>query len=60
MEVLLQKGTLPLPKISDPPLVMGKDKEWFCNFYRTPSHKTKDCFIFKNIIKDIVKKELLN
>ncbi|CAN6455436.1 unnamed protein product [Victoria cruziana] len=60
MEVLLQQGTLSLPKVSDPPPVMGKNNDHFCKFHRTPGHHTENCFVLKNIIQDAVDKELLN
>ncbi|CAN6487436.1 unnamed protein product [Victoria cruziana] len=42
MGVLLQRGTLVLPKVSDHPLVMGKDKDQFYKFYQALRHKTED------------------
>ncbi|CAN6454046.1 unnamed protein product [Victoria cruziana] len=60
MGVLLQRGTLSLPKVSDPPPVMGKNKDQFYKFHRAPGHQTEDCFVLKNIIQDAVDKELLS
>ncbi|CAN6444993.1 unnamed protein product [Victoria cruziana] len=60
MGVLVQRGTLTLPKVSDPPPVMGKFKDQFCKFHRAPGHLTEDCFVLKNIIQDAVDKELLS
>ncbi|CAN6472282.1 unnamed protein product [Victoria cruziana] len=60
MGVLMQRGTLTLPKVSDLLPVMEKFKDQFCKFHRAPDHQTEDCFILKNIIQDAVDKKLLN
>lgn len=60
MEFLLQKGTLVLPKVSDPPPIMGKDKDQFCKFHHLPKHMIEDCFDLNNIIQDTMDKELLD
>lgn len=59
MGVLLEKGTFVLPKVSDPPPIMGRDKDQFCKFYRAPGHKIEDCFVLKNILQDTIDKEFL-
>ncbi|CAN6462673.1 unnamed protein product [Victoria cruziana] len=53
-------GTLTLPKVSNPPPVMGKFKDQFYKFHIVPGHLTEDCFVLKNIIQDAVDKELLS
>ncbi|CAN6465911.1 unnamed protein product [Victoria cruziana] len=59
MGVLLQKGTLTLPKVSDLLPVKRKNKDQFCKYHRTPGHQTEDCFVLKNIIQDAVDNELV-
>ncbi|KAF3771632.1 hypothetical protein EJ110_NYTH59959 [Nymphaea thermarum] len=50
LEYLLTKGTIVLPKVSEPPKMMGVNKEKLCKFHRAPGHDTEDCFVLKNII----------
>uniref|UniRef100_A0A5K1BFC8 G-patch domain-containing protein n=5 Tax=Nymphaea colorata TaxID=210225 RepID=A0A5K1BFC8_9MAGN len=58
LEYLLAKGTIVLPKVSEPPKMMGGNKEKLCKFHRTPGHDTEDCFVLKNIIQDFINKDL--
>lgn len=60
MGVLLQRGTLVLPKVFGPPLVIEKDKDQFYKFHQASGNKIEDCFIIKNIVQDVIHKELLN
>ncbi|KAF3789441.1 hypothetical protein EJ110_NYTH18079 [Nymphaea thermarum] len=57
-EYLLAKGTTVLPKVSEPPKMMGGNKEKLCKFLRAPGHDTEDCFVLKNIIQDFINKDL--
>ncbi|CAN6440897.1 unnamed protein product [Victoria cruziana] len=41
MKVLLQRGILTLPKVSDLPPVMDKNKNQFCKFHRAAGHQTE-------------------
>ncbi|KAF3775157.1 hypothetical protein EJ110_NYTH51089 [Nymphaea thermarum] len=59
MHMLIERGTLFLPKVSNPPPMMGKNKEQFCKFHRAPRHDTEDCLILKNIVQDAVDKEII-
>ncbi|KAF3772064.1 hypothetical protein EJ110_NYTH58847 [Nymphaea thermarum] len=58
LEYLLTKGTIVLPKVSQPPKMMGVNKEKLCKFHRAPGHDTEDCFVLKNIIQDFINKDL--
>ncbi|KAF3773375.1 hypothetical protein EJ110_NYTH55459 [Nymphaea thermarum] len=58
LEYLLTKGTIVLPKVSEPPKMMGVNKEKLCKFHRAPGHDTEDCFVLKNIIQDLINKDL--
>jgi hypothetical protein len=59
MHMLMERGTLFLPKVSNPPPVMGKNKNHFCKFHRAPGHDTEDCLVLKNIVQDAVDKEII-
>ncbi|KAF3773261.1 hypothetical protein EJ110_NYTH55745 [Nymphaea thermarum] len=59
MHMLIERGTLFLPKVSNPPPMMGNNKEQFCKFHRAPGHDTKDCLELKNIVQDAVDKEII-
>uniref|UniRef100_A0A5K1GCD8 Retrotransposon gag domain-containing protein n=9 Tax=Nymphaea colorata TaxID=210225 RepID=A0A5K1GCD8_9MAGN len=59
MHMLIERGTLFLPKVSNPPPMMGKNKEQFCKFHRAPGHDTEDCLVLKNIVQDAVDKEII-
>ncbi|KAF3786371.1 hypothetical protein EJ110_NYTH25619 [Nymphaea thermarum] len=58
LEYLLAKGTIVLPKVSEPPKMMGGNKEKLCKFHPAPGHDTEDCFVLKNIIQDFINKDL--
>ncbi|KAF3773105.1 hypothetical protein EJ110_NYTH56146 [Nymphaea thermarum] len=58
LEYLLIKETIVLPKVSEPPKMMGVNKEKLCKFHRAPGHDTEDCFVLKNIIQDLINKDL--
>ena len=59
LEYMLSKGMVKLPKVADPPAVMGKWTEKFCKFHQTVGHDTEHCFVLKNIIQDCIDKNLL-
>ena len=48
-----------LPKVTDPPTIMGRFKEQFCKFHRAIGHDTENCFVLKNIVQDRVDKNIL-
>ncbi|KAF3776599.1 hypothetical protein EJ110_NYTH47762 [Nymphaea thermarum] len=58
LEYLLAKGTIVLPKVPEPPKMMGGNKEKLCKFHRAHGHDTEDCFVLKNIIQDFINKDL--
>ena len=58
LEFMLAKGLVKLPKVADPPTVMGRFTNQFCKFHRAVGHDTDHCFVFKNIVQDCVDKSL--
>ncbi|KAF3795176.1 hypothetical protein EJ110_NYTH05836 [Nymphaea thermarum] len=58
LEYLFAKGTIVLPKVSEPQKMMGGNKEKLCKFHRAPGHDTEDCFVLKNIIQYFINKYL--
>ena len=48
-----------LPRVADPPVVIGKMKDRFCKFHRAVGYDTENCFVLKNIIQDYIDKNLL-
>ena len=59
LEYMLTKNMIRLPKVVDPPVILGKFKEQFCKFHRAVGHDTEHCFVLKNIIQDCIDKNLL-
>ena len=59
LEYMLGSDMIKLPRVADPPVVMGKMKDRFCKFHRTVGHDTENCFVLKNIIQDYIDKNLL-
>ena len=59
LEYMLNNDMIKLPRLADPPAVMGKMKDRFCKFHRTVGHDTENCFVLKNIIQDYIDKNLL-
>ncbi|KAF3776837.1 hypothetical protein EJ110_NYTH30217 [Nymphaea thermarum] len=59
MHMLIERDTLFLSKVSNPPPMMGKNKEQFCKFHRAPGHDTEDCLVLKNIVQDAVDKKII-
>ena len=59
LEYMLGNDMIKLPRVADPPAVMGKMKDRFCKFHRTVGHDTENCFVLKNIIHDYIDKNLL-
>uniref|UniRef100_A0A5K0UYI4 Retrotransposon gag domain-containing protein n=1 Tax=Nymphaea colorata TaxID=210225 RepID=A0A5K0UYI4_9MAGN len=58
LEYLIAKGTIVLPKMLEPPKMMGGNKEKLCKFHRAPGHDTEDCFVLRNIIQDFINMDL--
>ena len=56
---MLTKKMVKMPRLADPPVPMGKFKDQFCKFHRTVWHNTENCFVLKNIIQDLIDKNLL-
>ena len=59
LEYMLTKEMVKLPRLVDPPVPMGKFKDQFCKFHRTVGHNTENCFVLKNIVQDLIDKNLL-
>ena len=59
LEYMLSKEMVKLPRLADPPVPMGKWKDQFCKFHRTVGHNTENCFVLKNIVQDLIDKNLL-
>ena len=59
LKYLLSQGMVKLPKIADPPVIMGRFKEQFCKFHRTTGHDTEYCFVLKHLIQDCIDKNIL-
>ena len=59
LEYMLTKEMVKLPRLADPPVPMGKFKDQFCKFHRTVGHNTENCFVLKNIVQDLIDKNLL-
>ena len=59
LKYMLSKEMVKLPRLADPPVPMGKWKDQFCKFHRTVGHNTENCFVLKNIVQDLIDKNLL-
>ena len=58
LEYLLSHGMVKLPKVADPPVIMGRFKEQYCKFHRAMGHDTEYCFVLKHLIKDCIDKSI--
>ena len=59
LEYMLSKEMVKLPRLADPPVPIGKWKDQFYKFHRTVGHSTENCFVLKNIVQDLIDKNLL-
>ena len=59
LEYLLSHGMVKLPKVADPPVLMGRFKEQYCKFHRAMGHDTEYCFVLKHLIQDCIDKSIL-
>ena len=59
LEYLLSHGMVKLPKIADPPVIMGKYREQYCKFHRAMGHDTEHCFVLKHLVQDCIDKSIL-
>jgi hypothetical protein len=56
---MLKHGMIKLPKVADPPVILGKFKDQFCKFHRATGHDTELCFVLKHMIQDCIDRNLL-